>query len=104
MSKSLLNLATAAMTAVMLLGGTSAYAGETSSPKDLNDYLCKDVMRLSGSERENALALLHGYSLGKKNATQFQVDALTAVTDRFIDHCLDNPSDKALAAFEKFAK
>ena len=25
------------------------------------------------------------------------------ITDKFIDHCLDNPGDKALEAFEKIA-
>ena len=104
MSKSLRHLTSAVMAAVFLISGNSAYAEAPSSPKDLNDFLCKDVMRMSGSERENALALLHGYSLGKKNTTQFQVEALAAVTDNFIDHCLDNPGDKALAAFEKVAK
>ena len=99
-----LNLVTAATLVLMLVGGPVAASDETSSPKDLNDYQCKDVMRLSGSDRENALAFVHGYALGKKNQTQFQVDVLTAVTDKFIEHCLDHPSDNALAVFEKLAK
>lgn len=61
-------------------------------------------MRLSGSERENALALVHGYRLGKMNTTQYEIEALADLTDRFIEHCLDNPNDKALAAFEKLGK
>jgi hypothetical protein len=61
-------------------------------------------MRLTGGERENALALVHGYNLGKKGTTELDVDALAALTDRYIEHCLDNPNDKALAAFEKLAE
>jgi hypothetical protein len=61
-------------------------------------------MRLSGSERENALALVHGYRLGKMNTTQYEIETLSDLTDRFIDYCLDNPNDKALAAFEKLGK
>ena len=104
MSNSFRPMTTAVMAALFLIGGNSVYAETQSTSKDLNDFLCKEVMRLSGSERENALALLHGYSLGKNNTTEYQIEALAAVTDNFIDHCLDNPDDKALAAFEKIAK
>jgi hypothetical protein len=34
----------------------------------------------------------------------FDVEVLSDLTDRFIDYCLDNPTDNALAAFEKLAK
>lgn len=61
-------------------------------------------MRLSGSKRENALALVHGYRLGKMNTTQYEIEALATITDKFIDHCLDNPNDKALESFEKLGK
>jgi hypothetical protein len=30
--------------------------------------------------------------------------ALSEITDEYMEHCLDNPNDKALAAFEKIAK
>jgi hypothetical protein len=99
------------MTAVLFAGGSLALAEEPKEPeiapeppRDLNDYLCKDLMRLSGSDRESALAFVHGYRLGKENTTQFQVDTLAALTDSFIEHCLDHPGDKALEAFEKLAK
>jgi hypothetical protein len=103
MSKSLRNLLTAAVTFALFVGGSAALAEEPSNKKDLSEFLCKDVMRLSGSERENALALVHGYRLGKKGTTQYEIEALAAITDKFIDHCLDNPNDKALEAFEKIA-
>lgn len=41
--------------------------------------------------------------LGKKGTTKFEIDRLALITDKFIDHCLDNPKDNALAAFEKIA-
>ena len=111
MYKPLRNLVTASMTAALLVGGSFVLAEEPTepaaapeAPRDLNDYLCKDLMRLSGSERESALALVHGYRLGKKDTTQFQVDELAALTDSFIEYCLDHPDDKALASFEKLAK
>ena len=101
MSKSLRNSVAATVTSVLLFGGSAALGEEMSSQKDLNEFTCKDVMRLSGSERENALALVHGYRLGKMGTTQYEIEALAKITDKFIDHCLDNPNDKALAAFEK---
>ena len=104
MSKSLRNLAAAAMTSMLFAGGLAFAAEEPSTQKDLKEFACKDVMRLSGSERENSLALVHGYRLGKMNTTQYEIETLSDLTDRFIDHCLDNPNDKALAAFEKLGK
>jgi hypothetical protein len=104
MSKSLRNLVTAAVASASFVYGSAAIAEEPSAKKDLKDFSCKEVMRLSGSERENALALVHGYRLGKMNTTQYEIEALADLTDRFIDHCLDNPNDKALAAFEKLGK
>ena len=101
MSKSLRNLMTAAVTLALFFGGSAALAEEPSTQKDLKGFTCKDIMRLSGSERENALALVHGYRLGKMNTTQYEIEALAAITDQYIDHCLDNPNDNALAAFEK---
>ena len=104
MSNSIRHLLRAATGVMLLFGGTMTFAEEATSPNDMNDYLCKDVMRLSGDDRENTLAFVHGYRLGKKNTTQFDVDELTELTDKFIDHCLDNPNDKALASFEKLGK
>ena len=104
MSKSVRNLMTAAVTSALLLGGSVALAEAPSTQKDLAGFTCKDVMRLSGSERENSLALVHGYRLGKMNTTKFEIEALAAITDKFIDHCLDNPNDNALASFEKLGK
>ncbi len=104
MSNSFRNIMTASVTSMLLIGTTVALAEEVSTQKDLTDFVCKDIMRLSGSERENTLALAHGYRLGKMNTTKYEIEVLSDLTDRFIDHCLDNPSDKALAAFEKLGK
>jgi hypothetical protein len=104
MTKSLRNLMTAAMASALFVGGSVALAEEPSTQKDLSAFLCKDVMRLSGSERESALALVHGYRLGKMNTTKYEIEALSDLTDRFIDYCLENPNEKALASFEKLGK
>jgi len=71
---------------------------------DMNSYLCKDIMRMSGEERSIALGVLHGYELGKKGVVSYDPNKLGKVTDEFIEYCLDHPDDKALVTFEKLAK
>ena len=104
MTKSFRSFLTASTTCALLCGSATAYAQEATTRKDLSEYLCKDVMRLSGSDRETSLALVHGYRLGKMGTTQFDVEALSDITDRYIDYCLDNPNANALATFEKLGK
>jgi hypothetical protein len=104
MSQPLRTFAAAAATSALFAGGLAVAAEEPPTQTDLKEFMCKDVMRLSGNEREYALAFVHGYRLGKMNTTQYQIEALAEITDKFIDHCLDNPNDNALAAFEKLGK
>ena len=97
-------LAVAVTFTLLCLGGSTAFAGELSEAKDLKDYKCKDVMILSGDDREIAIALAHGYMLGKKNTTKYVPEVLGVATDNFMDYCLDHPADNALEVFEKFTK
>ena len=92
--------------AALSLAGINALAADPpgGNARDFAANTCKDIMRLSGQDRDVALAMAHGYMLGKKGTTKFEVDALAQITDKFIDHCLDNPKANALAAFEKIAK
>jgi hypothetical protein len=85
--------------AISLLVATSVLnAGEMN---DLNDFSCKDVMRLSGEERDISIAFVQGYMLGKSKDTKYDIEKLAGITDAFIDYCLDHPSEKALTSFEK---
>ncbi|MCG6967864.1 MAG: HdeA family protein [Chromatiaceae bacterium] len=95
----------AAALAVFALNATDTAAAEpTGTKQDLGTFSCKEVMRLSGEDRGIALALAHGYVLGKKGTTQYEIEALAQITDQFIDHCLDHPTDNALQSFETIAK
>lgn len=94
----------AATFAAAPFAGIDALAAEQSNQQDLSTFSCKYVMRLSGEDREIALALAHGYVLGKKGTTKYSVEALAQITDKFVDYCLDHPKDMALPAFEKLAK
>jgi hypothetical protein len=88
----------------LLLGTAATMAAEPSKPRDLNDFLCKDVMILSGLDRDLSISFVHGYMLGKNKTTQYEIDKLAKITDAFLDYCLDHPAEKALASFEKVYK
>ena len=98
-----LGLVIATSLAAAALAGTSALAADQPK-RDLKNNTCKDIMRLSGQDRDVALALAHGYVLGKKGTTQYEIDVLAGITDKFIDYCLDNPKANALESFEQVAK
>ena len=97
-------LAVAVTFTMLCLSGSTAFAGELPEPRDLKDFQCKDIMILSGEDREIAIALAHGYMLGKKNTTRYVPEVLGVATDNFMDYCLDHPADNALVVFEKFTK
>ena len=102
MSRLIRSLIPAAVIALpMLYAPAGAAEGEVV---DMTRYLCKDVMRMHEDDRAVTIGVLHGYMLGKKNATSFVVDDLSRVSNEFIEYCLDNPHEKAMASFEKLAK
>jgi hypothetical protein len=59
---------------------------------------------MSDQDRAVTLGVLHGYRLGKKGATSFVSDDLAKLSNEFIEYCLDNPHEMAMAGFEKLAK
>lgn len=93
---------TVAVSALTL--GANAFAKDEPKSTDLSTFLCKDVMRLSGEDRAIAIALLHGFVLGKKGTTTYVSDSLGKVSDDFTEYCLDNPASKAIESFTKIAK
>jgi hypothetical protein len=103
MSKILPRSTLTAVTALSMLAAAIPATTIAADTRDFAAQTCKEVMRLSGNDRDIAIAFAHGYVLGKKGTTQYEVDTLAQITDRFIDHCLDHPADKALQSFEKLA-
>ena len=96
-------LAALSVTALLCVAAT-AMAAETPEMRDLSEFSCKDVMILSGADRDISIAFVHGYILGKNGTTKYQIDKLAKITDAFIDYCLDHPEENALASFEKVYK
>jgi hypothetical protein len=79
-----------------IMGSAGIAFADTNDSKDMNSFICKDIMRLSGENRDIAMAFVHGYFLGKKGSTTYKTDKLAAATDEFIETCLDNPNANAL--------
>jgi HdeA/HdeB family protein len=69
--------------------------------RTIEQYACKDILRESGSNRDVAIAFLHGFLLGKSGNTKFNLETMTKQTDAFLDRCLENPHDKAIDAMMK---
>jgi hypothetical protein len=92
--------AIAAVAFLMTLGldRPPAQAGNT---RTIEQYTCKDVMRESGANRDVTIAFLHGFLLGKSGSSTFDLDVLHKQTSDFIEHCLDNPGEKAVDAMAK---
>lgn len=76
-------------------------AAAQDSKRTVDQYKCKDILRESGSNREVAIAFLHGYLLGKSGTQTFDLQTLAKQTDAFIEWCLDNPNESAAAAMTK---
>jgi len=85
--------------AVVVLALAIAIAGPVTAQEDKRNVAeteCKAVMRLNDRERENTIVFLHGYLAGRKGELVIDIAKLSAATDKFIDHCLDNPKDKVI--------
>jgi hypothetical protein len=94
---------TIAIGAVIFFTGLSLgpALAQDANGRSIAQYTCKDVMRESGSNRDVAIAFLHGYLLGKSGGATFDLDMLHKQTGAFIEHCLDNPTEKAVDAMSK---
>lgn len=65
----------------------------------VGNLTCRALLQASGDERDLLLAIYHGYMAGKAGAESMDTVKMSFVTDKVIDHCIDNPSDRILAAF-----
>ena len=89
------------MIAVMSIPAPVIVSAAEGDDKDLASYKCKDFMRIGGSERDIAIAFLHGYLFGKADTTKFNTETASKANEKFIEHCLDNPGDDAIGAMMK---
>ena len=93
--------------ALVVAGGGWAAAQQNNQQNNIRNvqqYLCKDVMREHGNNRDVAIAFLNGFLLGKSGSPAFDIDALHTRTTDFMEYCLDHPAEKAVDAMEKVKK
>ena len=93
------------VTSVILSGVldmTPVLAQDTNQRSDyFPESAVGSILRESGSNRDVAIAFLHGFLLGKSGATTFNLETLKKQTDAFLERCLDNPHDKAVDTMMK---
>lgn len=89
---------TKALALCVLLGALPAHPVHAQGAQDrvVEQYLCKDVMRESGANRDVAIAFLHGFLLGKSGSSAFNLDLLRKQSDEFVETCLEKGGDKAV--------
>jgi hypothetical protein len=88
----------------LLLAGLGSVSAQDSNTRNVEQYLCKDVMREHGQNRDVAIAFLNGFLLGKSGSSTFDIEALHKRTTDFIEYCLDHPAEKAVDAMSKLVK
>ena len=82
--------------ALMVLMTPVPVIAQDKGDRTIEQYFCKDIVRETGSNREVAIAFLHGFLLGKSGNSQFNLNDLLKQTDAFLDRCIENPNDKAV--------
>ena len=104
----LFNALTPAITLVVLLGASGATLAEETMNKDkvviINEYKCDRLISVSSHDRTVAIAFLHGYKAGMAAKKSIEPEKLGIISDRLVVHCLDNPTDAVVDAFDKAAK
>ena len=86
---------------LLLAPGFGPTAAQEAKDRTVEQFLCKDVVRESGVDRDVAVAFLHGYLLGKSGSSKFNLDVLHKQSNDFIERCLDNPAERAMDAMSK---
>lgn len=99
---------TPALALAMLLGasGSTLAAEEMQQEKvvTIGEYTCARLISVSSEDRAAAIAFLHGYRAGMAGMKTVEPEKLGIASDKLVVHCLDNPTDTAVAALEKVVK
>ena len=93
-----------AIAGIVFLAALPPALAQETKDRTIEQYECRDVMRDSGSNRDVAIAFLHGFLLGKSGGSKFNLDVLQKQTDAFIERCLLNPREKAVDAMTAVTK
>lgn len=94
--------------ASVLAGESTPTAAQSPWPEYRKDYAhsyAQGAAPVGGVVRGAARgAVRGGYLAGRKGALVIDVARRSAATDKFIDHCLDNPKDKAVEVMATYVQ
>ena len=85
----------------LLAPGFGPAAAQDPKDRSVEQYLCKDIVRESGVDRDVAIAFLHGFLLGKSGSSKFNLDVLHKQSNDFIERCLDNLAERAVDSMSR---
>lgn len=92
------------MSVILLVSALGVASAQQGNSRTVEQYLCKDVMREHGDNRDVAIAFLQGFMLGKSGSSSFDLDVLHKQTTDFIEYCLDHPTEEAINAMTKIKR
>ena len=84
--------------------GQNGAKQDDSSNIDAATLACRSLLKLDDSGREATIAYYQGFISGKKNELMVDVPRLSDVSEKVMDHCIDNPNDSLLTVFEQYRK
>lgn len=87
--------------AILAAAPVQAQDKDVEGKIDLEALDCRTMLKMENEARDFTLIFFHGFMSGKKSEMIFDGPALTEVTEKVLDHCIDNPSDTLLATFEE---
>lgn len=87
--------------AVLASSSVQAQDKDMEGKIDLETLDCRTMLKMENEARDFTLIFFHGLMSGKKSEMIFDGPALTEVTEKVLDHCIDNPSDTLLTTFEE---
>lgn len=68
---------------------------------DVAAALCRDVLVLSGEDRDLGIAFMHGHIFGEKGQSVIYPDQLAQSVGVFLELCVEDPQANALATLKK---
>lgn len=93
-----------ALAGAFCLGAGTLAVAQDANIISIGELTCREYLKLEGDARSDVGLFMHGFIAGKANETTFDVVAKAAVSDRVLDHCIDNPAESLQAAFEAAEK
>jgi hypothetical protein len=86
----------------LVVYGQNESEPEDASTIDLETVACRRLLKLGDSDQEATISFFQGFISGKNNELTADVVRLGEISEKVIDHCIDNPNDSLLQVFEQY--